>query len=175
MKSFELLLGIVLIACIGLSFTNKNNFGTTPKSLSSTDRNALVNTISLDTKRTNSNADTLSRKELLAYVNEELIEPIRTCFLEKDPHMFMTKCYTKITFEPNKRYEYQRFYKDSNINGSLILIDCSVESRMADVQINYKNKTIIVKESFTSPSVDKDKYLNNLCKYVKKNGVPDQF
>lgn len=172
MKSFELLLATILVACVGFSFTHQNNFASTNKVTTKIDKN--ISTPSTVTIRQN-DVDTLSEQELLDYVGEELITPIRDCFMEKDPHMFMTKCYTRIFFEPNKRYQYQKFYKDSNINGSLILIDCSVETRMADIQINYANKTIKVKESFTSPSLTKDKYLNNLCSYVKENGVPNSF
>ncbi|MCP4437340.1 MAG: hypothetical protein GY810_00035 [Aureispira sp.] len=171
MKSFEILLAAIIVACIGLSFTSKNNFDTEAHQQTK----AVANNSAPITVAHQQNQDTIALDSLMKYVNNELIEPIRNCFMEKDPHMFMTKCYTRISFELNESHRNRRLYKDDNIEGSLVLIDCSVESYMATIRVNYAQKSITLKESFTSPRKEKDKYLNDLCKHVKKNGIPRDF
>ena len=51
----------------------------------------------LENDKTVSNfADTVSKQEFKELITNRLIDPIRACLMEKDPHMFMTKCYTTL-------------------------------------------------------------------------------
>ncbi|MCH2023151.1 MAG: hypothetical protein MK207_11800 [Saprospiraceae bacterium] len=169
MKKFNIIFVGILLSCFLVSFIDSNNLNTPQKrsniALESIVEDPLPAHNSLD-------GDTLSFEQLNRYVTDEMIDPIMDCFEKKDPHLFMTKCYSRIVFRLSSNNISSTLYQDFDIKGSVIFIDCSVEMRIADVSVNYTNKTITVRESFRSKDQDYKIYLDDLCKYIAKNGIP---
>ena len=162
MKTFNILFVILVLACLGLSFISPNNLD---KSTTTTVEKASVAPEML----AEPNSDTISAKRLQDFVNKELLAPLRACMEEADPHVFMTKCYSKLKFVRTPRqFGSRKLYKDSHIRGRLVFIDCSVESFMADVMIHYKSKTITIKESFRTPEQSHKEYLKSICKHLEE-------
>lgn len=162
MKTFNVLFVILVLACLGLSFMSPNNLD---KAAVPTTETAAVAPEML----AEPNSDTISAKQLQDFVNKELIAPLRACMEEADPHVFMTKCYSKLKFvQTLGQFGSRRLYKDSYIRGRLVFIDCSEENFMADVRIHYKSKEIMIKESFRTPNQSHKEYLKSICKHLEK-------
>ena len=156
MKSFNIIFAFLLLACAGLSFIEAEEL-----------------TTSTQTKpEIQPDADTISRKAFQMFIDMELVRPISTCLEENDPLVFMTKCYTRLLFELDARYEKEKLYAHSNIKGTLILVDCGSETRMADITANYGERKITVRESFRLPRKSLEDYLTDICAFIKENGIP---
>lgn len=164
MKSFNIILGFLLIACIGFSFLTTNNFDVVQ---ANADRQ-VNNEISK--KKINAN-DTISRKEFQRYMDTELIKPVRTIIEKHNPHVFMTKCYSAVNFELDERYKNTRYplYKSGGIQGRLVFTECSQNKHMADVYVNLKEKTFTIQESYTSKAKNKEEYVSHLNSYMVGN------
>lgn len=166
MNRFNFLFATLLLACLVLSFVAPNNLDE-KQVLPSANIAGNAPAIQMD-------MDTVSREELQKFVSEKLIEPITKCMEKHDPHLFMTKCYSRLEFEISTIRQTGALYIDTPIKGTLAFIDCSREIKMADVTVNYKTKEIKLKESFKTPPQDLKTYLNDICKYIDKNGVPKE-
>lgn len=163
MKIFNWLFGFVILACLGLSFVTPNNLNR-DKAPQATEiaHNEVKTTLTLD-------GDRVTREVLIEYVNKELADPIRACMEKKNPHVFMTKCYSKVSFELDPMLERQKeFSVDRPIKGTLVFIDCSEPTHLGSVTVNYKKKTIMVKESFRSPEVKAKAFIKDMCQYINK-------
>jgi hypothetical protein len=168
MKTFNISFAVLLLSCLLLSFIAPNNLSnSTDKLQKPVDENVVF-----DQQNPSPEADTLSFKALNHFISVELIRPLEFCFEKKDPHMFMTKCYTRIYFQLSNSDRNRQLYKDYEIRGSIIFNNCNEESRIADLSINYTDKTISVKESYRGASQNYKEYLKDICQYVDKNGVP---
>lgn len=167
MKRFNILFTTLLLACLALSFIAPNNLD---KKQTATIAQTSCEVLEPQTL----NMDTISREELQKFVSEKLIEPLTNCMEKADPHLFMTKCYSKLEFKLAQKHDWQPLYKETPIKGHLTFIDCSREIEMGNITIDYTKKEIKVKESFKSPTQDAKTYLNDMCKFISKNGVPKE-
>lgn len=169
MKKFNIIFVTLLLSCFLLSFINSNNLNTTennPEIISESQKEFSWHVNS------EPDADTLTFEELNRYVTDQMINPIMDCFEKKDPHLFMTKCYSRIVFRLSSKNINRILFKNYDVKGSIIFIDCSVETRMADITVNYDSKTITVRESFRSFNEDYKTYLTDICKFIDKHGIP---
>ncbi|MDC0230893.1 hypothetical protein OAK19_02920 [Aureispira] len=169
MKKFNVIFVALLLSCFLLSFINSNNLNTPENS----SRNVSESTDMILIPVINTpDVDTFSFEELNRFVTDQVINPIMDCFEKKDPHLFMTKCYSRIVFQLSSKEMNRTLYKNHDIKGSIIFVDCSIDKRIADVTLNYNAKTITVRESFRSANQDYKTYLSDLCKFIDKNGIP---
>ncbi|MCH2235682.1 MAG: hypothetical protein MK078_15690 [Crocinitomicaceae bacterium] len=115
----------------------------------------------------------ITETELRDYVNEQLVIPMKKCYAEANPHLFMTKCYSdlKVDFtgeDWTPEGEERKFYMTSNIPAEIIFVDCGMQSHICDLSINYHEKSINVKEDFFGGWEDSEDYLNTFCEKVSK-------
>ncbi len=167
MKTFNISFVVLLLSCLLLSFIAPNNL-----SISESNSENSVNNIVFKNIKSSPEADTLSFESLNRFVSVELTRPIEYCFEKKDPHMFMSKCYSRIYFQLMNSEINSILYKDYDIRGSIIFNDCNQESRMADIVVNYSKKTITVRESYRGGSQDYKDYIKDICSFINKNGIP---
>jgi hypothetical protein len=169
MKTFNISFAVLLLSCLLLSFIAPNNLS---NSENNTKKPVLENLV-FHQNNPAPEADTLSFEALNRFITDELIRPVEFCFEKKDPHMFMTKCYSRIYFQLTNSDKNRMLYKDYDIRGSIIFNNCNQESRMADIVVNYSMKTISVRESYRGGSQDYKDYLKDICEYINKNGIPE--
>ena len=170
--------GILILVLSGfvLSFTIPNNFTKVDiQSLQETNEPSRSNQhLDGHVDLLDPNSDTVSFVQVNQLVTTQMIDPIVTCFEKKDPHMFMSKCFTRVYFRLTHDQMNRRLYADNIIRGTIYLTDCSVESRLADVFIDFEKSAIQVKESYKTDAVDLKTFLSDICSFVEKNGIPNR-
>lgn len=160
MKKINQLFVFVLITATLLSFVVPNNLTQTVNHTTSPENESSASTTLLG-------GDTLSFIALNRMLTKELLKPLRDCFEKSNPDMFMTKCFKRIEFRLAPDYMDRVLYKGDLIEGSVILNDCSTPTRIADLVVDFKRKTIDVKESFRTPATSHKIFLKNFCAFLK--------
>ena len=115
----------------------------------------------------------ITETELRTFVNDKLVGPMKKCYAEANPHVFMTKCYSDLKVEFTgedwtPEGEERKFYSRSNIPAEVIFVDCGMPSHICDLSINYNDKSISVKEDFFGQWEGYDTYLTDFCDKVSK-------
>lgn len=165
MKKFNFIFVLALLAGIGLSFTTVNNFTTNKAEFKASDGNWMTNFYRQDLLN---NKNNVSAEEIQKFVDKNLVEHVHKC-MDEHTDIFMTKCYSKLNAK--LKYDDTEFNINYPIAAELILTECSQPERMAILSIDYKNKTIEVKESFRSPAVAHTDYISDICAYYKENST----
>ena len=124
----------------------------------------------LENDKTVSNvADTVSKQEFKALINNHLIDPIRACLMEKDPHMFMTKCYTTldIIIEGQDIFDYsRRLYKKHEISGEIEFVECGQRQHLCSFEAFVGADSVIVRDAFRNPWQNSDTYTREFCRDI---------
>ncbi len=170
MKSFNIIFASLLLACAGLSFVVPNNFDAMANANNS--RLEISGQSVVENQQIQDDADTVSLEKLNELLNKKLIEPLTKCIEQKDPHLFMTKCYSRMYFDLAKTFKNRKLYTDRPIRGDLIFVDCTIERHWGQVSIDYNKKEITVRESYKTGYQPVKTYLNETCAFIEKNGVP---
>ena len=162
MKKINQLFAFVLITSTLLSFIVPNNFTQTVNHTISAENESTV--LSAGTMLA---GDTLSFVALNRMLTKELLKPLRDCFEKSNPDMFMTKCFTRIEFRLSPDFMDRVLYKGEIIEGSVILNDCSTPIRIADLVVDFKRKTIDVKESYRTPFMSHKTFLKDFYVFLQ--------
>jgi hypothetical protein len=124
----------------------------------------------LENDKTVSNVtDTVSKQEFQALINNHLIDPIRACLMEKDPHMFMTKCYTTldIIIEGQDIFDYsRRIYKKYEISGEIEFVECGQRQHLCSFEAYVGADSVIVRDAFRNPWQNSDTYTREFCRDI---------
>lgn len=116
-----------------------------------------------------SRADTASKEMLKKLIDEQLIDPIRICLMEKDPHMFMTKCYTTldITIEGQNIFDYNRLiYKDYKVSGEIEFVECGNRQHLCSFEAFVGADSVLVRDAFRNPWESSEVYTKSFCKDI---------
>lgn len=118
--------------------------------------------------------NTLTEKEILEYVGKELVEPTKACYMEANPHAFMTKCTSEFRFNIDRPHwagaEFKPvYYKNVPVQGELVYIDCETERHICKAKVNVTKNELLVQESFFSEWVSGEEFCKSFCKRVSKN------
>lgn len=149
-----------LIAFTALAFTSENN---------------LTKSLGLFTPK----EEKLTINELDSIVRVKVTDTLRSCMMQANPHLFMTKCYAGFDvrvkvrdknsgLRTNKSLKYMQeeefdFYKRSDLTLSLFFADCGSEDLVATLYVNYSKNEILVKESFFSKTIPSEKFIEDFC------------
>ena len=119
-----------------------------------------------------SGADTVSKKEFKELITNRLIDPIRACLMEKDPHMFMTKCYTTldIIIDGQDIFEYsRRIYKKYEVSGEIEFVECGQKQHLCSFEAFVGADSVVVRDAFRNPWQNSDIYTRDFCKDILQN------
>lgn len=149
-----------LIAFTALAFTSENN---------------LTKSLGLFTPK----EEKLTINELDSIVRVKVTDTLRSCMMQANPHLFMTKCYAGFDLKTtiydvnsgrrvNKSLKFIKedefdFYKRSDLTLSLLFADCGREELVATLFVNYSKNEILVKESFFSKTIPSEKFIEDFC------------
>ena len=152
MKKGKIIFATMMVVLLGLTALGENNL------------NFGINLFGED-------REVLSREDLNKFMNESIVTPIKKCYIEAYPHVFMTKCYLSVEFRLNRPDWIQEdsdwtFYKDETLKGKIVLINCGDESYICGVKVNYAKSEIFIQESFFSQVVDHKTYLEDFCSKI---------
>ena len=127
----------------------------------------------LENDKTVSNfADTVSKQEFKELITNRLIDPIRACLMEKDPHMFMTKCYTTldIIIDGQDISEYsRRIYKKCEVSGEIEFVECGQKQHLCSFEAFVGADSVVVRDAFRNPWQNSDIYTRDFCKDILQN------
>ena len=90
--------------------------------------------------------DTIPPSEVYAFVNKEVADPVRKCFLKPRA----TKCYSGVEIDFGKMESQGgkvTFYENQMITGDLIEVDCGSKSHLLSFKIDYKKKKVWARPS----------------------------
>lgn len=154
MKMIKLyIIGVFFLSCIVAMNQNENNI--------------------LENDKTVSNfADTVSKQEFKELITNRLIDPIRACLMEKDPHMFMTKCYTTldIIIDGQDIFEYsRRIYKKYEVSGEIEFVECGQKQHLCSFEAFVGADSVVVRDAFRNPWQNSDIYTRDFCKDILQN------
>jgi len=136
-------LGMIL-SMITLSFASKNNLG--------------LNFLNLGWS---SDMKEIPREEVQKRVQELIQVPITESLTVRDPHLFMTKCYSHVTVSLNDRNQEnpeRKFYENSTIVGTVSLDYCGAIDVICKYQLNLSNNEIKVRESYLKPWITLEEF-----------------
>lgn len=160
MKSFNLLFALVVFACIGLSFiSSEGNNLLQPNNSNSSAATATVFTGDCD--------------GLEDWLQKELLQEVENVLQKHDPHVFMTKCYSRVEFEWEKEDNRIQKQRNGDSKGTLVFINCNQRVELAKVRVNCTEKSIRLRTSATSPAQTKAEYLESLDAQIKAHGIPN--
>lgn len=140
-------LGIIL-SMVTLGFASKNNLG--------------VNFLNIGWS---SDVKEISQKEVQERVQEKVIDPITTSLTVRNPHLFMTKCYSSVEASLDDRggdLENRKFYENQTIIGSVKLIDCGSVDVICKYQLSLNSNDVKVRESYLKPWITLDEFLKQI-------------
>ncbi|MCJ8289032.1 MAG: hypothetical protein HRT58_06415 [Crocinitomicaceae bacterium] len=140
-------LGIIL-SMVTLGFASKNNLG--------------VNFLNIGWS---SDAKEISQKEVQERVQEKVIDPITASLTVRNPHLFMTKCYSSVEASLDDRggdLENRKFYENQTIIGSVKLIDCGSVDVICKYQLSLNSNDVKVRESYLKPWITLDEFLKQI-------------
>ena len=140
-------LGIIL-SMVTLGFASKNNLG--------------VNFLNIGWS---SDVKEISQKEVQERVQEKVIDPITTSLTVRNPHLFMTKCYSSVEASLDDRggdLENRKFYENQTIIGSVKLIDCGSVDVICKYQLSLNSNDEKVRESYLKPWITLDEFLKQI-------------
>ena len=147
------IIGVFFLSCIVAMNQNENNI--------------------LENDKTVSNfADTVSKQEFKELITNRLIDPIRACLMEKDPHMFMTKCYTTldIIIDGQDISEYsRRIYKKYEVSGEIEFVECGQKQHLCSFEAFVGADSVVVRDAFRNPWQNSDIYTRDFCKDILQN------
>ncbi|PHR17001.1 MAG: hypothetical protein COA38_21420 [Fluviicola sp.] len=140
-------LGIIL-SMVTLGFASKNNLG--------------VNFLNIGWS---SDAKEISQKEVQERVQEKVIDPITASLIVRNPHLFMTKCYSSVEASLDDRggdLENRKFYENQTIIGSVKLIDCGSVDVICKYQLSLNSNDVKVRESYLKPWITLDEFIKQI-------------
>jgi hypothetical protein len=138
----------VILSMVTLGFASKNNLGI----------NFLNIGWSKDLKE-------ISLKEVQERLQDKVIDPITASLTVRNPHLFMTKCYSSIEASLSDHdvdLEDQKFYENQTIIGSVKLTECSSVDVLCKYQLSLNTNDVIVRESYLKPWVTLDEFLKQI-------------
>lgn len=142
-KHLNIFLIVFICSAVTLAFASTNNFGW-----------SFFNW--------NSQGKEISAKEVDLRVQEHLIQPIKDALTERNPHMFMTKCYSDIYYDIEGKkitdIEYT-FYDNSTLEGVVTLNDCNQIEPICAFRMDLATNKISVKESFLTGWVPLNEFI----------------
>lgn len=140
-------LGIILFM-VTLSFASKNNLGF----------NFLDIGWSTELKE-------IPKKEVEERVKEKVTDPITASLTVRNPHMFMTKCYSRLESDLGERggdLELRKFYENQTVTGNVTLTECGSADVICKYQLSLNTNEVTVRESFLEPWVPLDEFLTKI-------------
>ena len=136
-------LGIIL-SMVTLSFASKNNLGINFLNLGWSD----------DVKE-------ISREEVQKRVKEKVQDPITESLTVRDPHLFMTKCYSHLdaTLDDRGMNNPDRvFYENQTIVGTISLNYCGSIDAICKYQLSLNTNEVKVRESYLKPWITLEEF-----------------
>ncbi|MDG1331906.1 MAG: hypothetical protein P8P74_06230 [Crocinitomicaceae bacterium] len=136
-------LGIIL-SMVTLSFASKNNLGFNFLNIGWSD----------DVKE-------ISRKDVEKRVQEKVKDPITASLTVRNPHLFMTKCYSRVTatLDDRSRNNPDRiFYENQAIIGTISLDDCGSIDVICKYQLSLSSNEVKVRESYLKPWITLEEF-----------------
>ncbi|MFK7787671.1 MAG: hypothetical protein AB8B56_21290 [Crocinitomicaceae bacterium] len=136
-------LGIILLM-VSLSFATKNNLG--------------VNFLNLGWTE---DAKEISREEVQKIVKEKVQDRISESLTVRNPHLFMTKCYSHLDATLDDRSQNdpnRKFYENQTIFGTISLDYCGSVDVICKYQLSLNTYEIKVKESYLKPWVTLEEF-----------------
>ncbi len=121
--------------------------------------------------------DTISKQEFIKLMDDRICVPIRTCLEKKDPHMFMTKCYSKIEPEINgqKAYLFKgRIYRKYPTEGAIVFTECGKRQHLVDYKLFVDQDSLVVRESFRRGWQSSTSYVEEFCQDILKEMKTEQ-
>ncbi len=141
-KNAKYILSTLLIFAITLGFASQNNLG--------------INFANWGVKEDKK----IEAKAVVETIQSMIVTPIRSSIEKRNPHMFMTKCYSGVKFSMNGYVEQESpeaiiesgrtFYSSETVYGNVRLIDCGNEEPICRYRLHLEDNSIEVKESFVS-------------------------
>ena len=159
MKSFNILFVTIVVACIGFSFVGKSNFDVKEQQTLSASEDS--DTISVE-----------DMKKLTTLLQKELLEPIRTVLEAKDPHVFMTKSYSQVSFDVKDKGNQLGIFNSNLIKGQIVFVNCSEPTTITNFVADIEGNKVHLWESYRRPEVSTKDFLAEFKAYVNENGVP---
>lgn len=136
-------LGIIL-SMVTLSFASKNNLG--------------INFLNIGWS---DDAKEISREEVEKRVQEKVQNPITSSLTVRNPHMFMTKCYSRVdaTLDDRSLNNPDRiFYENQTIVGTISLNDCGNIDVICKYSLSLNTNEVKVRESYLKPWITLEEF-----------------
>lgn len=127
-----------MILALGLAFAGRNNLGIS-YSLWSV-----------------SAQDEVSVKEVEEQVGKLVVEPLYNSFTKSRPHMFMTKCYSRLVFTlqgqspGTEGYNSLTFTRNKAVEGEILFSRCGAPHHICTFKLDLQTKEVKVRESLLS-------------------------
>lgn len=151
MKRGKVIFSMLIFGFLALTVLGKNNLNLGIDFLSFGDRDNEV-----------------SEKEIQEYVDKHLKAPVLKCYMEANPHAFMSKCTSEFLFRIDRPSwadaDYKPvYYTNQTLYGNLVFIDCEVERHIGKVKVNITEDLIMVQESFFSNWIHAKEFNKSFC------------
>lgn len=132
----HIVLGI-LLSMVTLGFASKNNLG-----------------LNFSDLGWSNDLTQISEEEVQKRVDAEVIAPLINSLTIRDPHLFMTKCYTSLDAtlgDESVKNENRVFYDNQIIMGTVKLDYCRTIDIMCKYQLSLKTNEVRIRESYLKP------------------------
>lgn len=136
-------LGMIL-SMVTLSFASKNNLG--------------VNFLNIGWAK---DVKEISREEVQQRVKEKIQDPITESLTVRNPHLFMTKCYSRLTATLDDRSQNnpdRKFYENQTIVGTISLDYCGSIDVICKYQLALNTNEVKVRESYLKPWITLEEF-----------------
>ncbi len=111
-------------------------------------------------------ADTLDRNEVRTKIEDRLTKYVRKCVRKKDPHAFMTKCYSNVETVFSRHARAKRLtpiYTNSTVKGTVDFINCGQRNHVCEFLYFTGKDSLIVRESFLRDWKPAKKFTKTFC------------
>lgn len=150
-------LGIIL-SMVTLGFASKNNLG--------------VNFLNIGWS---SDLKEISKEKVQERVQEKVLDPITASLTIRDPHLFMTKCFSDLSAtlsDRNDDFEGLKYHENQTIQGTVSLNYCGEVSVICKYQLSLSTNEVKVRESYLKPWITLDEFLK-LIETPEKESVEE--
>ena len=116
--------------------------------------------------------DTITKQDYVKFLDKHLLGEISDCLQKKNPHMFMTKCYTTVTcdIEGTLIEQYKgRIYRPYSTKGSIVYIECGQRQHICSYEAFVSKDSVVVRESFQRPWQSASSFTKEFCAEIMKD------
>lgn len=107
----------------------------------------------------------ISEMDVKKRVSEKVIDPITESLTIREPHLFMTKCYSKVEatlYDSEYKEESRKYYEEEPIIGTVKFNSCGSIDIICKYQLSLSTNEVTIRESYLQAWIPLEDFLKKL-------------